>query len=226
MLQELSTKQKVILSIIILIIVGTIGFYTYTKIYKEENVSVESSSEELKVEDENKNETKDENTSTLKSNKEENNITVHIIGEVKKRGVYTLKKGSRIVDVIKLAGGETDKADTTKVNLAFVVEDGVQIYIPNKTENKDNVEYVKEDSGENIIKEMKTETTQNKDTKVNINTATQAELEKLPGIGPAIATKILEHRKQVGKFNKIEEIKNVNGLGDSKYNDIKEKIKV
>lgn len=152
-------------------------------------------------------------------------IVVHITGEVQKPGVVRVKQGSRIEDIIKAAGGLTENADITNVNLAYVVEDGIKIRIPsNEDEDLSKNEYITEDSGENII--IADESKGTSGTIVNINTATQSEFEELPGIGPSIASRIVEYREQNGKFKKIEDIKNVTGIGDNKFENIKEYIKV
>ena len=104
----------------------------------------------------------------------------------------------------------------------------MKVYIPkdnDKNEIKDETNiYVSKENGEsNIDNGTSVET---KNSKININTATQTELETLPGIGPSTATKIINYRKENGKFNSIEELKKVSGIGDSKYNKIKEMIRI
>ena len=110
----------------------------------------------------------------------------------------------------------------------------MKIYIPTKQEKENNTtisevvkegveSYVTNSSGVSTNNE-KTEDTKN--SKVNINTATQAQLETLPGIGPSTATKILTYRKEKGKFTKIQDIKEVSGIGDSKFEKIKDYITV
>lgn len=142
--------------------------------------------------------------------KGENNskICVHICGEVKKPGVYYLKLGMRVYDVIKVAGGCKKSADETAINQADTLIDGQQIYIPSKKEGVmvDKVEK-KEDS-----------------SKVNINTATLEQLMTLSGIGEGKAKKILEYREKVGKFDTIEDIKKIAGIKDGVFQKIKDAI--
>ena len=106
------------------------------------------------------------------------------------------------------------------------MDDGVKIRIPSITDEKNGDEQIlEEESGENIIEE--TNMTLGASTKeVNINKATETELQSLPGIGASLASRIIEYRNQNGKFSKIEDIKNVNGIGDSKYENIKDFITV
>ena len=163
------------------------------------------------------------NTKDNEIEEEEEIIIVHVTGEVKKPGVVRAKEGSRLEDIIKEAGGLTEKADITNLNLAYVVEDGTKIKIPS-TDDEDNKEYITQEIGEGII--IQEENTKIKSNIININTASEIELEELPGIGASIAGKIVEYRNKNGKFKDIEDIKNVTGIGDSKFERIKELIKV
>ena len=112
----------------------------------------------------------------------------------------------------------------------------MKINIPNDNDLKNNLnfEYITTNSGDGANEVSNTKESQNENNSqkerntviVNINTATQTELETLPGIGPSIALKIINYRKENGKFNSIEEIKNINGIGDNKFESIKKYIKV
>lgn len=113
----------------------------------------------------------------------------------------------------------TQDADVNKINLAYVIQDGQKINIPN-VNSVENNSYITENIGENII----IEDIAVKKQLVNINKATQIELETLTGIGPSTALKIIEYRKENGKFQSIEEIKNVPGIGESKFEAIKNEI--
>lgn len=150
---------------------------------------------------------------------EESTVIVHITGEVNNPGIVKISQNSRIVDVIEAAGGLTVNADINKVNLAYIISDGQKIYIPKINEDIEN--YINNEPGEGVIIDN---TNSGNNYLVNINTATQTELETLTGIGPSIALKIINYRKENGKFKNIEEIKNVPGIGDSKYESIKSNI--
>lgn len=166
-----------------------------------------------------------DNTATKDEEIEEEKIVVHITGEVKKPGVVKLKEGSRIEDIIEAAGGLTEKADISNVNLAYIVEDGVKIRIPSEDDEKTEDEsYITEGSGKGVI--ISNENQSSSNNIVNINTATQTELEELPGIGPSISSRIVEYRNKNGKFKTIEDIKNVTGIGENKFEKIKEFIKI
>ena len=111
-------------------------------------------------------------------------------------------------------GGTTNKADLNKVNLAMKVEDEQHYIIPKIGEE------VSEESVEVTNKEVSSQ----ESSKININTATIEELDTLPGVGEATANKIVNHRSENGEFKTVEEIKNVNGIGDKKFENIKELI--
>lgn len=193
------------------------------------------------------------NSNTTENNNTEvqNNIYIHIMGEVKNPGVVIAKEGDRIKDIIEKAGGTTEKADLKNINLAYKVEDGQKINIPNIDENKnenflqekddeknksttDNtgnenekkVNYITKSGGTNVIVDGNNNDAESKGSKVNINTATQTELETLNGIGPSTASKIIKYRNEKGKFKKIEDIKNVSGIGEAKFKKIETDIVV
>lgn len=174
---------------------------------------------------------KSESKANLNTNEEDTNsiveeeipkIAIHIIGEVKNEGLIYLPEGSRVADAIQEAGGETKEADLSQVNLAYELQDGQKLYIPNKNEKIEV--YIINENGNNGVESEELEEGGKK--KVNINTATQNELDELPGIGPAIAQRIIEYREENGNFQKIEDLQNVKGIGDAKYEEIKESVTV
>lgn len=150
-----------------------------------------------------------------------NMIKIHIIGEVKNTGIIEIEEGSRIADAIEKAGGITKEADVSKVNLAYVLQDGQKVYIPSIYDEE--TECIEEVAGDNVIIE---DEVNGKNVKVNINKATQTELETLPGIGPSTALKIINYREENGKFGSTKEIMNVSGIGEAKYEAIKDYISV
>lgn len=159
----------------------------------------------------------------------ENKIYVYITGEVNVPGVVILNENSRIVDAINAAGGTTSNANVSKVNLAYVLKDGMKVNIPNDGDLKNNLdfEYITMSSGDGKNDAYVSESNNSHSVGiVNINTATQTELETLPGVGPSIALKIINYRNENGRFSSIEEIKNVSGIGDSKFEDLKKYITV
>lgn len=215
----LNNKQKIIFTILIIILL-LIGIYVYNIRFNEtlqDNIHTENVNNINLVENILEN--------AEDKNEKDNIIIVHITGAVKKTGIVKLIQGARIYDAIEMADGSLEEADLSKVNLAYILEDAQKIYIPFKgeiNENSEEQEYITSDFGNTsgIIQN----TNKGEREKVNINTANQTELETLPGIGTATAEKIIDYRNKNGKFNSIEDIQNVKGIGQSKYENIKENI--
>lgn len=153
-----------------------------------------------------------------------NSIFVDVGGEVNNPGLYELKENARVNDAINAAGGTTDKADLTDVNLAYILTDAVKVIIPAKN-SANSVNSVKNVS---VINSGINSTSSNniQSGKVNLNTATKEQLKTLTGIGDSTAQKIIDYRNENGKFNNVEDIMNVSGVGDSKYQKIKNDITV
>ena len=128
-------------------------------------------------------------------------IVVHIEGAVNQPGVYTMPYGSRINDVLNLAGGPTEEADLARINLAAFLEDAQQVIIP----------IAREDGEADFAPEPAA--AQQDSGLVNINTADQGQLTTLPGIGPVIAGNIIAHRETHGPFATVEELRNVPRIG-------------
>ena len=210
-MNHFNKKQKII-AIILITIIG-IGIYCYTD-------AIENTNEE---EIENVLEIAQDNTT---KETEEKNIFVHIAGCVQKEGMLELSANCRIADAIEKAGGLTQEADLSDINLAYLLEDGMKIYIPNQNERQENNENAENTAKAENTPSMQIQDTNTKQDVININTATQEELDTLPGIGPATATKIIEYRKEKGKFKQKEEIKEVSGIGEAKYEKIKEYISI
>ena len=214
MLDNLTKKQKIIVIAIAGIVAIGIMYFIYNKNQVKEDINIEN---EILV----------NNVSTNENNTNDDIVIIHITGSVKNPGIVKLKEGSRIEDAIEAAGGLTEIADITKVNLAYVVEDGTKIKIPSASEEDiGDEDIIDSKSGDNIIIEENTISSNNSTQTININKATEKEFETLPGIGPSLASKIIEYRNQNGKFGSIEDIKNVNGIGDNKYEKIKDLITV
>lgn len=143
-----------------------------------------------------------------KVNSNDNDIGVYIVGEINNPGVYYIKKNSRLCDLIDLAGGITNDADLDSLNMAKLINDGDKLEIPKKKLEQDIEQETKE-----------------KSNKININTATKEELMSLTSIGSSTADKIIKYREEF-EFESIEDIMNVSGIGESKFNNIKDSITV
>lgn len=247
---EFNNKKKIIIivSIVSVILIGIISYIIISSFnFRGEESSEDFELEELKEKDLNSTEIQEdvENSTSIEEQEgtnlnEENSIKirestnlngnkkiiVHISGEVISPGVISLEEGARIVDAINMADGVTEEADLSKVNLAYVLEDAQKIYIPNINE-KEEKEIVKNIEEGVVISGSGTSNgndSKNEDVKININTANVKELQKLSGIGESIALRIVTYRKENGKFNSIEDLKNVSGIGENKFNKIKNNI--
>lgn len=203
----LNKKQKIIIVIIVAFMLLFIGGYIINKTNSSKYIELETE-ENLET----------ENTIISKENIVEEKIIVHVTGAVEKQGIVEIEHGARILDIIDAAGGATNDADLTKINLAYEVEDGQKIYVPN-INDQENIEYITKEAGENVL-----ENNIEKNSKVNINKASQTELETLSGVGPSTALKIINYREQNGDFKNIEDIKNVPGIGEAKFESLKESI--
>ena len=221
---NLSKKKKIILSIVISIIFVLVLIYVYQNLYEEDTeILLTNETNELSSE---MNENSNEDSMNLNSKETEETVVVHVIGEVNNPGVVTLPEGSRIIDAINMAGGKTEEADLSKINLAYIVEDGTQIYIPRINEDLNQVNLISDGAGVGVVITDSNVEENEVDSKVNINTASKEKLETLPGVGETTAQKIIDYREANGKFKTIEDIKNVSGIGDAKYESLKDKITV
>ncbi len=153
----------------------------------------------------------------IEENTESVKVAVHIGGAVRNPGLYYLDPSSRVADAIQSAGGPTADADLDAINLASRVTDGLKIVVPSRV-NKEN-SMVAADSGQSSGTSVS-------GGKININTASARELEELPGIGEVLAERIVSFRETNGPFKSIEEIKQVSGIGEKKFESIRDLIVV
>lgn len=123
-------------------------------------------------------------------------IFVHVAGEVAKPGLYALSVGSRVEDAIEKAGGMTRSAFEQSVNLARMVSDGEQIVVLNRSQ---------------------VSTGAKASSFVSLNNATLEQLESLPGVGPALAKRIIDHRTEIGSFSDLSQLREVSGIGEKLY---------
>lgn len=136
-------------------------------------------------------------------------LRVYVSGAVLRPEVYLLPPGSIVKDAVRAAGGPSVEADLDRINLAQPLADGQQVYVPRKGEEP-----------------LPIPAPGSMGDRVNINTATLAELDALPGIGPTLAQRIIDYRTEHGPFASIEDIKNVPGIGEGLFQKLKDRITV
>lgn len=146
-------------------------------------------------------------------------LYVHVAGAVARPGLYKVRAGSRVADVLDAAGGPTADGDVHQLNLATKVGDGERVYVPRAGEvvapgaspggSTDRAGSASAATGP-----------------LDLNTATQAQLEELPGVGPSTAKAILQHREKNGRFRAVEELLDVRGIGPAKFAEIEPLVKV
>jgi len=159
-------------------------------------------------------------------------IKVYICGHIKTPGVYDIKNGFRLVDLVNLAGGATEDACLEAINLAQVLADSQKVYIPSQDEIKNGIPSFFsdwEDISSNFNNSSSTDTASSQPSQnkiININFAGLSELVQLPGIGNVIAQNIIDYRNKYGQFKNKEELKNVKGIGEKKFEKIKDFISV
>lgn len=154
-----------------------------------------------------KTEERKEKTKVTESKLQSKTIIVDTKGAVYREGVYELQSGARVKDAVEKAGGFLPEADITKVNLAQIVQDQMMIYVPKK--------------GEAAVNGLPVP-----DGKIQINIATKEQLEKITGIGPRKAENIIKYREQHGPFQKVEDLLEVDGIGEKSLEKIKDEINV
>lgn len=130
-------------------------------------------------------------------------ISVHLVGAVTSPGLYTLPIGSRVSDALEMAGGFSEQASESSINLARILVDGEQLNIKNRIEHQEEI-----------------------DSKISINDASAEQLDELPGVGPSIAQKIVKFREQNGPFRSIEAITQVSGIGSKMFANLEDLIRL
>ena len=144
-------------------------------------------------------------------------ILVHVLGAVAQPGLFELHDGARVMDVVAAAGGLNETADPAGVNLARILSDGEQLYIPQLGEAQPGAPPGASAGGNESGATG---------GKVNLNTASAAELETLPRIGPAMSQRIIDYREANGRFSSIDDVRNVTGIGDKTFDGLKELITI
>lgn len=194
-------KSMLILLLIVLAVAG--GTYYGCYMQEKESIQLDAASQAVSQED-------------------RAEITVYVTGAINKPGVVTVREGARMADAVKACGGLLPTADGEKVNMAQVLKDGQQVRVPEKAVPETTA--AAKSGSVNPAAKSGTSSKAAPSGPVNINTASAEELDTLPGIGPAMAQRIIEFRETEGAFTSIEDIKKVKGIGEAKFEKMKDKI--
>ena len=205
-MKKIDKKIFIIIGLILLIIIEILVNINSNKKEEVKVVQVEKTTQEVVVND---------------------TFFVDVKGSVKKPGVYEFKDNERVIDAINKAGGLKTNADTSNINLSQKLKSEMVVYVYSKTEIKNASNKISCDTkcSTNVI-EVNNCTTKDEKNLININTASESELLTLPGVGEAKAKSIIEYRNNNGGFKSIEDIKNISGIADSLFNQIKDMITV
>lgn len=198
-------------TIIIVVVIMALVFIAYS----QKNLKNESDFKSL-----NDLSLKESSIASKSNNKKETKVIVHLSGAVKNPGVYKLTENDRLIDLIKAAGGLTTKADLDQINLAEKLFDGQKLKIPSllKLKETSNLKAKNKVINQNY-------SSKNTDSKyLNINRASQAELESLSGIGPAKAATIIKYRSDNGPFAQKKDLLKISGIGPKTLANIEDEI--
>ena len=205
---NLSNQEKITMILLLVLIIIGVGIVLNKNINREDNFIVNRSSDIS------------ENNPVMQI--EIPPVIIHIAGAVKNPGVYQLKPTDRIVDAVKIAGGETEEANLDLINLAVLLKDGQKIIVPYKTYSETGEEI--DANIYNHVASAYSSSPVSASAKININTANATMLQTLSGIGPVLSERIIEYRNQNGLFGVIDDIKDVSGIGEKKFEGIKDLI--
>ena len=205
---NLSNQEKITIILLLIVIIIGGGIVLSKNINREDNFTINRASDIS------------ENNPIIE--KEIPPLIIHITGAIKNPGVYQLKSTDRIVDAVKIAGGETEEANLDLINLAALLKDGQKIIVPYKTYNE-----IGEETNTNTYSNAESvysSSSVSTSAKININTANANMLQALTGIGPVLSERIIKYRNQNGFFGVIDDIKDVSGIGEKKFEGIKDLI--
>lgn len=203
-----SNQEKITIILLLIVIIVGVGIVLNKNINKEDNFIVNRASDIS------------ENNPSIQI--EIPPVIIHIAGAVKSPGVYQLKPTDRIVDAVKIAGGATEEASLDLINLAALLKDGQKIIVPYKTYSGTGEEI--NTKTYNYVESVYSSSSVSDSAKININTANANLLQTLTGIGPVLSERIIEYRNQNGLFGVIDDIKDVSGIAEKKFEGIKDLI--
>ncbi len=219
-MKEFKVRENIVIIVLALLVAGGLIYQAYQSWYPSSRGQFEITASSP-GEDNGKEDRQDEEEYAGKDIEEDvaREIIVHVAGGVKNTGVYNLQEGSRVIDAVEAAGGFKEEAVSDAVNLAAGLQDGQQVYIP--VEGEEHLP-VKGAAGITDVTGIDSGHAQ----RININTASQGDLETLPGIGPTRAQAIIQERERGGPFQSVEDITRVSGIGDKTLESIRDLITI
>lgn len=223
-IKEFAIEKKVYLIAAGIILIG----FFYFKKGDSEDKNTEAENTQLMQKSRSSSSTTMENTASSSSVSESKTVTCDISGAVKHEGVYTLKNGARLQELIEAAGGTTSRAQLKAINRAILLKDQDKIHIPYKGEKVENAATTGTGTGSpaNSTSSESGSSEQGSGEKINLNTANVADLQKLTGIGEKKAEQIIAYREQKGSFKKIEDLMQVSGIGEKTFASLKDQLAV
>lgn len=206
---NLSSQEKIAIIVLLILIIVGLGSLLYRNYYFKETLEVVPYTENS-----------DKNEPKIV---EKIPMIVHIVGAIKNPGVYQLEEKDRVINAIEIAGGATEDANLDAINLAAFIHDGQKIIVPfiisqDPDKQDKNIVFAPNESPYSAANSF------NSSNKININIVNANALQSLPGIGPVLSEKIIACRNQNGSFETIDDIKEVSGIGEKKFEGIKDLI--
>ncbi|WP_288558203.1 helix-hairpin-helix domain-containing protein [uncultured Lactobacillus sp.] len=223
-IKEFTIEKKVYLIAAGIILIG----FFYFKKGDSQDKNTEAENTQLMQKSRSSSSTTMENTASSSSVSESKTVTCDISGAVKHEGVYTLKNGARLQELIEAAGGTTSRAQLKAINRAVLLKDQDKIHIPYKGEKVENAATIGTGTGSpaSSTSSESGSSEQGSGEKINLNTANVADLQKLTGIGEKKAEQIIAYREQKGSFKKIEDLMQVSGIGEKTFASLKDQLAV
>lgn len=228
---KITKKQKtgiIVFLGFILILTSIIYFKNKASIPEDE---IKGNKVLVKEENNEQNETS-KDKKEVKPKEEVKEIKAYICGYVLNPGVYLLREGDRLEDLIKASGGFKEEADSEGINLAYQVKDQDYLRVGSKEEalknpsENPNIGLINTKTVITNSSEVGGTNESNDSDKININTGAKEDLTKLPRVGEAIAQRIIDHREKEGEFKSVEDIKDVSGIGEKMFENIKDQITI
>ncbi|RVU70653.1 MULTISPECIES: helix-hairpin-helix domain-containing protein [Lactobacillus] len=214
-----SENRKLVLIVVVLLLIGAVFLHQNQKEEVNNDNFMQTAIQSSSVSDQR---TSSSSTDNVANSSQSKTVTCDISGAVKHEGVYTLKNGARLDELIAAAGGLRSNAQVKAINRAIILKDQDKIHIPFKGEKVDNITTVNSASDSSAANSSSGTTGE----KVNLNTASAADLQKLNGIGEKKAEQIVAYREQNGQFKKIEDLMQVSGIGEKTFAGLKDQLEI